>query len=73
METNIQLLFGANVKKFREIKGLSQEELAELSDLHRTYISAIERGKRSISLKNIQRIAHALGIKEYELFLFEEE
>jgi transcriptional regulator with XRE-family HTH domain len=73
MKETIEILFGINVKKFREEKGLSQEKLAELSDLHRTYISAVERGKRSISLKNIQKIAFALDLKEYQLFLFEEE
>ncbi|MFW6026262.1 MAG: helix-turn-helix domain-containing protein [Candidatus Woesearchaeota archaeon] len=65
--------FGRNVKKYRLKKNLSQEELAELSDMHRTYISDIERGKRSISLKNIEKIANALNVKEYKLFLFEED
>lgn len=65
--------FGQNVKKYRLNKNLSQEELAEISGMHRTYISDIERGKRSISLKNIEKIANALNIKEYKLFLFEEE
>ena len=73
MKEIIEILFGTNVKKFRNNKNLSQEKLAELSDLHRTYISAVERGKRSISLKNIQKIALALDLKEYQLFLFEEE
>ena len=45
--------FGRNVYKYRTERELSQEELAELADLHRTYISAVERGTRSISLKNI--------------------
>jgi len=63
--------FGKNVRKYRLEKGLSQEKLAELSNLHRTYISAVERGKRSISLKNIERIANVLGIKVSKLFEFE--
>lgn len=49
--------FGRNVYKYRTERNLSQEELAELTDLHRTYISAVERGTRSISLKNIQRFS----------------
>lgn len=51
-------------------KNLSQETLAELADLHRTYISAVERGTRSISLKNIEKISIALDIPVYKLFLF---
>ena len=65
--------FGKNVRKYRLKKGLSQERLAELAGLHRTYISAVERGKRSISLKNIDRIANVLGIKVSKLFEFEED
>jgi len=68
---DICLKFGSNVKKYRKIKKLSQEKLGELSGLHRTYISAVERGKRSISLKNIQRIADALEIETHLLFLFD--
>lgn len=62
--------FGENVCKYRVQRGLSQEKLAEYADLHRTYISAVERGERSISLKNIEKIAMALGILEKELFDF---
>lgn len=65
--------FGRNVYMFRTKKGLSQEKLAELSDLHRTYISAVERGTRSISLKNIEKIASALEIPPYLLFQFGDE
>lgn len=48
-------------------KGLSQEKLADLSGLHRTYIGAVERGERNISIKNIFRIAKALEIRVTEL------
>jgi transcriptional regulator with XRE-family HTH domain len=65
--------FGLNVKKFRELKGISQEKLAEESSLHRTYISAVERGVRSISLKNIQKISKALEIDVHILFMFGDE
>ena len=53
-------VFGTNLKKYRKKKGLSQEAFAEKCGMHRTYISAIECYKRSISLENIQRIADAL-------------
>ena len=64
-------VFGSNLKKYRKRKGFSQEKFAEKCSLHRTYISDIERFKRSISLENIQRIADALEIETYELFLEE--
>jgi transcriptional regulator with XRE-family HTH domain len=53
--------FGIKVKMLRNLKGLSQEQLADLSDLDRTYISLIERGRRNPSLVNIAKIA--LGLK----------
>ena len=65
-------LFGKNVKKYRIKYNLSQEKLAELTGLHRTYISDVERGLRSISLNNIEKLSKALNIKTYKLFIFEE-
>ncbi|HWR31867.1 MAG TPA: helix-turn-helix transcriptional regulator [Negativicutes bacterium] len=62
-------VFSSNLKKYRNRLGLSQEDFAEKAGLHRTYISAIECGKRSISLDNIQKIADALGIDTYLLFV----
>ena len=59
--------FGRNVRKSREIRGLSQERLAQLSGLHRTYIGAVERGERNITLLNAQRIAFALDLTLAEL------
>lgn len=70
---DIVKVFGSNVRKFRTKTGLSQEALAEKCGLHRTYISAVECCRRSISLENIQRIADALDIETYKLFLEEEE
>lgn len=65
-------VFGTNVKKYRQKIGLSQEKFAEKCGLHRTYISAIECFRRSISLENIQKIADALNIETYKLFLEED-
>ena len=62
-------VFGTNVKHFRKSIGLSQEAFAEKCGMHRTYISAIECFRRSISLENIQRIADALGVDTYKLFI----
>ena len=67
---NICEKFGKNVKKYRTEAKISQEKLGELCDLHRTYISDIERGKRSISLNNIEKIALALNIEIQSLFIF---
>ena len=66
---DIVKVFGLNVKKYRKSINMSQEELAEKSNLHRTYISAIERGKRSIALDNIEKIADALGVEAYVLLV----
>lgn len=66
-------VFGDNVKHFRRTLGISQEAFAEKCGLHRTYISAIECHRRSISLENIQRIADALGIETYKLFIENKE
>ncbi|WP_312635049.1 helix-turn-helix transcriptional regulator [Oscillibacter sp.] len=62
-------IFATNVKQFRMGKKLSQEQLAELAGLHRTYISAVERERRNISIENIERIATALNIDPYLLLL----
>ena len=53
--------FGANVRRFREALGLSQEELAERCGLHRTYVGSVERGERNVSLENIVFIARAVN------------
>ncbi len=66
---DIVKVFGVNVKKRRLEMGLSQDKLAEKSGLHRTYISDIERFKRSIALENIQRLADALEVETYTLFV----
>jgi len=62
-------VFGTNVRKYRLALGVSQEKLAEMSGLHRTYISDIERFRRSIALENVQKIADALEIETYKLFI----
>ena len=66
-------VFGSNVKAYRQRIGLSQEVFAEKCGMHRTYISAIECFRRSISLENIQKIADALEIEPYQLLLENKE
>jgi transcriptional regulator with XRE-family HTH domain len=60
-------LFGDRVRNQRKARGLSQEQLAELTGLHRTYIGGIERGERNVSLMNILRLAEALEVSPSDL------
>ena len=59
--------FGEGVRKMREAKGLSQEALADRAGLHRTHISLIERGHRSVRLETIKSLAIALGVQPADL------
>ncbi|MHC5717857.1 MAG: helix-turn-helix domain-containing protein [Nostoc sp.] len=67
MRAEILDKFGKRVRDERFQRGLSQEELAEKAELHRTYIGMIERGEKNITLINIGKIAKALGITVDEL------
>jgi len=64
---DIKVFFGRRLQEIRKNKNISQEELAFLSDIDRTYISGVERGKRNISIVNINKIAIALKV-DIELF-----
>ena len=68
---DIVKVFGNNLKKYLTNMGISQEAFAEKCNLHRTYISAVECYRRSIALENIQKIADAVEIETYKLFLEE--
>jgi transcriptional regulator with XRE-family HTH domain len=65
---NLQRKFGLVLKELRQEKGLSQESLANQSDIDRTYISDIEKGERNISLNIIERLSVTLQISLSELF-----
>ena len=67
-DKNILKKFGYRVKELRKEKELSQEELAHLAGLHRTYIGMIERAEKNITLKNIGKIAESLEVDITELF-----
>jgi len=60
---NIQQKVGANIAKIRREQGISQEELAFRSGLHRTYISGVERGVRNPTISVLVEIAHALQVE----------
>lgn len=69
MKTEISLvdLVARNIRKHRKRKKISQEKLAEISGLHRTYIGAIERSERNITLNTLQLIANALNVEAKDL------
>lgn len=70
MDKNQYLVcFGKKVKELRKQKGLSQEALALLCDLDRSYIGGVERGERNINLINIYKITLALNINIKDFFL----
>ena len=64
----ILVRYGYALRKLRLEQNLSQEEFADKCDLHRTYISDVELGKRNVSLENIERISNALGMTISEFF-----
>jgi transcriptional regulator with XRE-family HTH domain len=66
-KSKILLKFGERVREVRIEKGLSQEKLAHLADVHRTYIGMIERAEKNITLINIEKIANALDLSINEL------
>lgn len=64
----IEQLLGDQLKKSRVKKGLTQEQLAELSGLHRTYIGSVERGERNITVKNLYKILLAMNCSLRDFF-----
>ncbi|RHO87126.1 XRE family transcriptional regulator [Ruminococcus sp. AF41-9] len=68
MESEIRIKFGRTLRRLRKNQGVSQEAFADKCDLHRTYVSDVERGERNISLENIEKIAKVLNVKISELF-----
>ena len=67
MASSIHSRFGANLRKIRLDKSISQEGLADLAGLHRTYISSVERGERNVTLETVEKLAKALGVSMSKL------
>lgn len=65
---DIKKKFGANLKRLRLEKGISQESLALLADLDRTYIPSIEKGERNVSITVLEKLANALNVNISEFF-----
>ncbi|MFM5886976.1 MAG: helix-turn-helix domain-containing protein [Dolichospermum sp.] len=68
MKEAILIKFGQKIREERLKQNLSQEELAEKANLHRTYIGMVERAEKNITLMNIEKISNALGVSISELF-----
>ncbi len=67
MKTDTLVQFGLRVRQLRLERELSQEDLAELADLHRNYVSQIEGGRRNVSLLNILKLAQGLKVRPTKL------
>ncbi len=65
---NLTEILGKRIRSLRQAKGISQERLAELSDLHSTYIGQIERGEKNPSTDSIYKISKGLGVKMEKIF-----
>jgi len=59
---DIKIILSENIKKYREINNISQEQLAEISGLHRTYIGSVERKERNVTLSTLACLSKALNI-----------
>ena len=62
MEGDLQRAVGANLRRYRLERGLSQEAFAEFVGVHRTYMGGLERGERNLTLRSVERIADRLGV-----------
>lgn len=60
-------MLGENLRRYREARGLSQEALADVLGVHRTYLGGVERGERNLTLRSVERIAYSLKVKRTDL------
>lgn len=62
---------GKKIKEYRQVQGISQEELAEKLDISQQTLSKIECGKNFLTAETLEKVLSVLGVKAYELFMFE--
>jgi transcriptional regulator with XRE-family HTH domain len=67
VDGELQHVVGDNVRRIRVARGLSQEELAEQLGVHRTFMGAVERGERNLTLRSVERLAAGLGVDQSSL------
>jgi transcriptional regulator with XRE-family HTH domain len=72
MEGDLQQLLGANLRRYRVARGLSQEAFADVVGVHRTYMGGLERGERNLTLRSVERIACRLGVDPLSLLAADE-
>ncbi len=67
MEGELQRVVGRNLRAYRLARGLSQEQLADLVGVHRTYMGGVERGERNLTLRSVERLAEQTGVDPLSL------
>jgi len=72
VEGDLQRIVGRSLRTYRVDRGLSQEDFAEMLGMHRTYLGAIERGERNLTLKSLERIAEKIQLEALTLLLPEQ-
>ena len=65
---DIKQRFGIKIKELRKLRGLSQEKLANLAEIDRTYLPTIEKGERNVSIEVVEKLARGLDVKVKDLF-----
>ena len=66
--TDLLKTIGLNIRKYREAKSITQEELSKICGLHRNYIGSVEKGSRNVSVKSLEKIAEGLNVSVTKLF-----
>jgi transcriptional regulator with XRE-family HTH domain len=66
--SDLSKIIGERIRNFRKEKGMSQEELANIANLHATYIGQLERGEKNATLESIEKVVNALEISLEDLF-----
>jgi transcriptional regulator with XRE-family HTH domain len=73
VEGDLQRAVGSNLRRYRQARGLSQEDFADVLGVHRTYIGGLERGERNLTLKSVERIADRIGLDPIALLTRDDE